>query len=53
MCPNQAEGDPLPSGPSNHSNVYGSNACKSLKIVFLLPLPPKINIFYPANIAEW
>ena len=33
--------------------VTGSRACKSLKILPLAPLPPKMMIFDPAKTAEW
>ena len=51
-CPYLAEGDPIPSGPWSHVMVTGSNACKSLNIFPLAPLPPKIIIFEPAKTAE-
>lgn len=51
-CPYLAEGDPIPSGPCSQVIVTGSSACKSLNILPLAPLPPKMIILEPASTAE-
>ena len=42
----------MPSGPWSQVIVTGSSACRSLNILPLAPLPPKIIIFEPARTAE-